>query len=137
MRSIQPCLRNYATYWSYEDIPGIDPSIVEHEIQTCPDARLIRQELRLVNLHKVAVVKAEVEKLLKPGFVYPIALTKWVSNPVLVDKKQGTIRVCTNFQDLNKACPKDNYPTPFIDQIIDACAGSEVFSFMDVFSEYN
>ena len=47
------------------------------------------------------------------------------------------IRVCTRFHDLNKSCPKDNYPTPFIDQIIDACAGSEVFSFMDGFSRYN
>ena len=64
-------------------------------------------------------------------------MIEWVSNPVPVDKKQGTIHVCTDFRDLNKACPKDNYPTPFIDQIIDACAGSEVFSFMDSFSGYN
>ena len=63
----------------------------------------------------MAVVKAEVEKLLKSGFIYPIALTEWVSNPVLVDKKQGTIRICTDFRYLNKACPKDNYPTPFIE----------------------
>ena len=76
-------------------------------------------------------------KLLKAGFIYLIALTEWVSNPVLVDKKQGTIRICTEFCGLNKACPKDNYPTPFIDQIIDACAGSEVFSFMDGFFGYN
>ena len=60
-----------------------------------------------------------------------------VSNPIPVDKKQETIHVCTNFRDLNKYCPKDNYPMPFIDQIIDACAGSEVFSFMDGFFGYN
>ena len=77
------------------------------------------------------------EKILKAGFIYPIALTEWVSNPVPVDNKQGTIRICKYFHELNKACPKDNYPTPFIDQIIDACAGSEVFLFMDVFSRYN
>ena len=47
------------------------------------------------------------------------------------------ICICTNFHDLNKASPKDNYPTPFIDQIIDACARSEFFSFMDGFSGYN
>ena len=82
-------------------------------------------------------MKVEVEKLLKAGFIYPIALTEWVSNPVPVDKKKGTIRICTDFRDLNKAYPKDNYPTPFIDQIIDACAGSEVFSFMEGFSGYN
>ena len=62
---------------------------------------------------------------------------EWVSNPVSVDKKQGVIRICTDFRDLNRACPKDNFPTPFIDQILDECAGSEVFSFMDGFSGYN
>ena len=82
----------------------------------------------------MVAVKAEVEKLLKASFIYPIALTEWVSNLVPINKKQGTICICTDFRNLNKACPKDNYPTPFIDQIIDACAGSEVFSFMDGFS---
>jgi hypothetical protein len=75
--------------------------------------------------------------LLKVGFIYPIHLTQWVSNPVLVNKKQGTIRVCTDFHDLNKACPKGNFPTPFIDHIIDECVGCEAFSFMDSFSGYN
>ena len=123
--------------WSYEEMSGIDPSIVEHEIQTYPDAKPIQQKLRPVNPRKVAAVKAEVEKLLKAGFIYPIALTEWVSNPVPIDEKQGTIHICTDFRYLNKAYPKDNYPMPFIDQIIDACAGSEVFSFMDGFSGYN
>ena len=99
-------------------MPGIHPSIGEHEIQTYPDAKPVRQKLIHVNPRKSAAVKDEVEKLLKVGFIYPIALTELVSNPVPIDKKQGTIRVCTDFRDLNKACPKDNYPTPFIDQII-------------------
>jgi hypothetical protein len=64
-------------------------------------------------------IKEEVEKLLKYGFIYHVPLTEWVSNIVLVPKKQGTIRVCIDYRDLNKACPKENYPTPFIDQIID------------------
>jgi hypothetical protein len=54
-----------------------------------------------------------------------------------VNKKQGMIRVYTDFHDLNKACPKDNYPTPFIDQIIDECDNCEAFSFMDGFLGYN
>jgi hypothetical protein len=100
--------------WSYEEIPGIDPKIVEHEITTYPDAKPVRQKLRPVNPKKAATIKIEVEKLLKAGFIYPIHLTQWVSNPVPVNKKQGTIRVCTDLCDLNKACPKDNFPTPFI-----------------------
>ena len=71
--------------------------------------------LRPLSPHKAAAVKDEVEKLLKDGFIYPIALTEWVSNPIPVDKKQGTICICNDFRDLNKSCPKDNYPTPFID----------------------
>ena len=82
-------------------------------------------------------IKVEVEKLLKASFIYPIPLTEWVSNPVPIDKKQGMIHVCIDFRDLNKACPMDNYLTPFIDQIIDECAGNEIFSFMDEFSGYN
>jgi hypothetical protein len=64
-------------------------------------------------------------------------LTKWVSNLVPVNKKKGTICVCMDFSDLNKECPKDNFLTPFIDQILDECARSKVFSFMDIFSGYN
>ena len=123
--------------WSYDEMPGIDPRIVEHEIKTYPNAKPVRQRLCVVNPRKAPVIKAEIEKLLKAGFIYPVPLTEWVSNPVLVDKKQGAIRLCTDLRDLNRACPKDNFPTPFIDHILDECAGSEVFSFMDGFSGYN
>lgn len=54
-----------------------------------------------------------------------------------MDKKQGTIQVCIDFRDLNKACPKDNYPMLFIDQIVDECAGNEIFLFMNRFSGCN
>ena len=77
--------------WSYEEMPGIDPPIVQHEIWTYPDAKPVRQKLRPVNPRKAATVKAEVEKLLKDGFIYPIALTEWVSNLVPVDKKKGLL----------------------------------------------
>lgn len=88
-------------------------------------------------MRKASEIKAKIEKLLRDGFIYPVPLTEWVSSPVLVNKKQGTIWVCTNFRDLNKDCPKDIYPTPFIDQIIDDSAVSKIFSFMDGFSGYN
>ena len=83
--------------WSYEEIPGIDSSIVVHEIKTCPTARLVRQKLRQVHPRKATAIKAEVKKILKAGFIYPIPLTEWVSNIVPMNKKQGTIRVCIDF----------------------------------------
>ena len=96
-------------------MPDIDPRIVVHEIKTYAEAKPIRQKLRQIHPKKAAAIKAEVEKLLRAGFIYPIPLTEWVSNIVPITKKQGIIRVCIDYRDLNKACPKDNYPTPFID----------------------
>ena len=115
----------------------IDPSIVVHEIKTYSTAKPIRQKLRQDHPRKAATIKAEIEKLLKVGFIYPIPLTKWVSNVVPVNKNEGTIRFCIDFRDLNKAYPKDNFPTLHIDQIIENCAGSVIFSFMDCFFGYN
>jgi hypothetical protein len=123
--------------WSYEEMSGIDLDIVIHEINTYPDAKPVRQKLHLVHPRKEAAIKLEVEKLLKDDSIYPVALTDWVSNLVPIDKKQDSIRVCVDYRDINKACPKDNFPTPFVDQIVDDCAGSEIFSLMDGFSEYN
>lgn len=80
-------------------------------------------------------IKTKVKNLLRVGFAYPVPLTEWVSNLVPIDKKQGIIHVCVYYGDFNAACSKDNYLTPFIDQII--CAGCESFSFMDGFSGYN
>ena len=96
--------------WSYEEIPGIDPSIVVHEIPTYPGTKPMRQRLRPMHPRKSVAIKAEVEKILNAGFIYPIPLTEWVSNIVPVDKKQGTIRVCVDYRDINRAYPKDIIP---------------------------
>jgi hypothetical protein len=118
-------------------MPCIDPQIDEQDITIYPDVKPVRHKLHPVHPRKLVMIKDEVEKLLKAGFIYPVQLIEWVSNPVPVNKKQGTICVCMDFHDLNKAFPKDNFPTLFIDQIIDARETCEVFSFMDGFSEYN
>ena len=73
--------------WSYEEMPRIDPSIVVHEIKTYPDAKPVRQHLRQMHPRKAAAIKAEVEKLLRAGLIYPIPLTDWVSNIVPMTKK--------------------------------------------------
>ena len=65
-------------------------------IKTYPNAKPVRQCLHAVNPRKAPAIKAEIEKLLKGGFIYPVPLTEWVSNPVLADKKQGAIRICTD-----------------------------------------
>jgi hypothetical protein len=118
-------------------MPGVYPRIVEHEITTYPNAKSIRQKLHLVHPCKATTIKDEVEKILKDGFIYPVQLMQWVSNPISINKKKGMIHMCMEFLDLNKACPKNKFPTPFIDQIVDECPGCEVFSFIAGFSGYN
>ena len=112
----------------------MDPSIVKHRIDTWLDVAHVFQKKILVHPSKVVAVKAKIEKLLKVGFIYPIAYTTWVSNLVTFNKRQGTIRVYNDFHNLNLACPKDILPIAFIDHIIDSYARHEVFSFMDGFS---
>ena len=77
--------------WTYEEMPGIDPWIVEHEIKTYLNVKPVRQKLRAINPKKAPAIKAEIEKLLKVGFIYPIPLTEWVSNLLAVNKKDGKI----------------------------------------------
>jgi hypothetical protein len=101
------------------------------------DIAPIFQKKHPLHPSKVAAIKAEIDKLGVVRFIYPIVYTSWVSNPIPVNKKQGTICVCTKFHDLIHACPKDNFPTPFIEQIIDDCADHEALFFMDGFYDYN
>ena len=69
----------------YEEILGIDPLFVIHEIRNYPDAKPVRQKLRQVHPRKITSVKEEIEKIIKVGFIYLIPLTKWVSNIVPVN----------------------------------------------------
>jgi hypothetical protein len=73
--------------WSYTEMPGLDPSIVEHHIDTWPDITPIHQKKRPLHPSKVVAIKAKIDKLRTAGFIYPIAYTSWVSNPVPVNKK--------------------------------------------------
>ena len=82
-------------------------------------------------------IKGEVEKFLKAGYICPKPLTDQASNIVPVTKKQGTIRVCVDYHDINRVCLKYNYPNPFIEKIIDECVESEIFSLIDYFFGYN
>ncbi|RVX04167.1 Transposon Ty3-I Gag-Pol polyprotein [Vitis vinifera] len=104
-------LRSYLDVfaWSYEDMPGLDPSIVKEEIQ----------------------------KQLSVGFISVVEVSRWLSNVVPVPKKDGKVRVCVDFRDLNKASPKDDFPLPHIDLLVDGTAGHSMLSFMDGFSGYN
>jgi transposase InsO family protein len=97
----------------------------------------IRQRQRRLNPKYSLLVKEEIDKLLEIGFIYPVPFSEWVSPIVIVPKKNGKIRICQDFRQLNKATKKDYFPLPFTDAILDAVAGHECYSFLDGFSGYN
>ena len=82
-------------------------------------------------------VKDKIERLLKAGFIRTARYVEWVSNVVLVVKKNGKIRVCIDFRNLNLATPKDEYQKPVADQLVDTAAKHQILSFMDGHSGYN
>lgn len=87
---------------------------------------------------KVALlVKEKLERMLDAKVIHPIDYSEWISNMVPVTKPSGDIRICTDFRDLNKACPKDDFPLPNIDMLVDLTVGHEIISIMDGFSRYN
>lgn len=75
--------------------------------------------------------------MLEAGFIAEVRYPKWLANPVVVKKKNGKWRICVDFTDLNKACPKHSYPLPHIDCLVESTAGNELLTFMDAFSGYN
>lgn len=71
----------------------------------------------------------EVGKLLDAGFIREVKYITWLSNVVMVKMSNGKWRMCIDFTDLNKACPKDTYPLPSIDGLVDGVSGYEILNF--------
>ncbi|KAK1388756.1 hypothetical protein POM88_016934 [Heracleum sosnowskyi] len=92
---------------------------------------------RAVSGERAVTLKEEVDRLLDVGLIKESFYPEWLANPVLVKKPNGKWRTCVDFTDLNKACPKDSFPLPRIDQLVDATAGHALLSFMDAYSGYN
>ena len=79
----------------------------------------------------------EVTKLLAADFIMEVFHLEWLANPILVLKKNKTWRMCIDYTSLNKACPKDPFALPRIDQVIDSTARCELLSFLDAYSSYH
>ena len=123
--------------WDYNEMPRLDLGLVVHTLNVDPEAKPIAQSARIFHIEIKGQIVKEVQKLLAAGFIKPIQHSRWLSNIVLVKKKNGQIRCCVDFRNLNRACPKDEFSLPNMDLLIDSAAGSAIFSFMDGFSGYN
>ena len=96
-----------------------------------------KQPLRRPSKEHAEAVREEVTKLKQAGAIKEVFYLEWLANTVVVKKKSGKWRVCVDFTDLNKACPKDPFPLPKIDQLVNATIGHPRMSFLDAFQSYH
>jgi len=122
--------------WSASDMPGIDPDFLCHRLAMDPQVKPIRQRRRKFNEEKRQAIRDETQKLLAASHIREIQYPEWLANVILV-KSNGKWRMCVDFTDLNKACPKDSYPLPSIDALVGSASGCKLLSFLDAFSGYN
>ena len=108
--------------WSHEDMPEIDPSVIVHRLNVNPASSSIRLKKRVLAQERDKAIAEEVRKLLEAGFIREVYYPDWLANVVMVKKSNGKWRMCVNFTDPNRACPKDNYPLPRIDTLVDSTA---------------
>ena len=123
--------------WNHEDMPSIGPSVITHHLNVYPSSKPVRQKKRVFASERDNAIKEEVQKLAIVKFIQEVYYSDWLANVVMVKKTNGKWRLCLDFTDLNKACPKDSYPLLCIDQLVDSTAGHKLLSFMDAFSGYN
>ncbi|KAM2945659.1 hypothetical protein COP2_028548 [Malus domestica] len=117
--------------WSYHEMPGLDCTLIDHELRIKPGCKPFRQPPRRFSTEVQLDIKDELVRLLKTGFIRTARYVEWLANIVPVLKKSGALRICIDFRNLNLATPKDEYTMPILDLLIDAAANYVILSFMD------
>jgi hypothetical protein len=118
-------------------MPGLDRSIVEHRLPLKNGFQPFQLRARQMKAEVLVEVKKEVEKIIEAGFIRPCRYAEWISSVVPVQKKDGRWQVCVDFRDLNRATPKDEYPMPVAETLINTAAGHKILSFMHGNAGYN
>jgi hypothetical protein len=113
---------------------GIPREVAEHKLNIKTGLKPVKQRLHRFNNEKCKAIGEEVMKLLSAGFIREVFHPKWLANPVLVKKKNKKWRMCVDYTNLNKACPKDSFPLPRIDQVVDSTVGCKTLCFLDAYS---
>ena len=123
--------------WDAYEALGVDPSFICHHLNVNPSVTPKNQPPRRPTKEHANAVRDEVMKLKKVVAIKEVFYPEWLANTIVVKKNSGKWRVYVDFTDLNKPYPKDLFPMPWIDQLLDATAGHPLMSFLDVFQGYH
>ncbi|KAI5329630.1 hypothetical protein L3X38_029027 [Prunus dulcis] len=119
-------------------MPGLDRQLVEHKLPIKDGYLPVKHARRRMSMDTELKVKEEIERLLKAGFIRPAIYADWLANIVpVLKRKKGAVRICVDYRNLNEASPKDEYPMPMADMLIDGAAHNQMLSFMDGNAGYN
>jgi ribonuclease HI len=123
--------------WSYDELKAYKGDVIQHAIPLVEGAKPFRQKLRHINPKLAGQIQKELQKMVDAGIIAPIRYSSWMSNLVVVRKKNGDIRLCVDFRNLNQASLKDNYPLPNMEHLLQRVTGAGMMSMLDGFSGYN
>ncbi|XP_074323253.1 uncharacterized protein LOC141660188 [Apium graveolens] len=101
--------------WNPKDMPGIPKQVALHRLNISSEARPVRQKRRVFSAEKQEAIDIEIDRLLEAGFIKEVQFPRWIANAILVKKSNGKWRMCVDYSDVNRDCPKDFYPLPNID----------------------
>jgi hypothetical protein len=118
-------------------MPRTPREVIEHHLKINPDARLVQQKSQKHFIERQNFIREEIKKLLDAGFIREVHHPRWLANPVVVPKASGKLRMCIDYTSLNKACPKDPFPLPRIDQIVDSISSCDLLCFLDAYSGFH
>ena len=119
--------------WSHKDMPGISENVIQHQLNMDPGKKPVQQRRKVFALERNKAIMDEVNKLLAAKFIREVYYLEWLANVVIVKKANGKWRMWVDFSNLNQACPKDSFPLPPIDQLVDSIARHKLLTFMDAF----
>jgi hypothetical protein len=116
---------------------GVPRELTEHRLCVDPKMKPVKEHLCHSSEEKCKAIGEEITRLLAAEFIQEIYHSEWFANVVMVPKKNNSLRMCIDFKHINRACPKDHFPLPRIDQIVDSTTGCERLSFLDAYSGYH
>jgi hypothetical protein len=111
--------------------------VIEHHMKIYTDARPIQQRPQKQSVERQNFISEEIKKLLDAGFIREVLHPWWLANLVVIPKANGKLQMCIDYTNLNKACPKDPFPLPRIDQIVDSTFGCDLLCFLDAYSGFH
>jgi hypothetical protein len=118
-------------------MPGIPREVIEHHLKIYPDARSVQQKPQKQSVERQNFICEEIKKLLDAGFIREVHHPRWLANHVVIPKVSGKLRMCIDYTSLNKVCPKDPFPLPRINQIVDSTFDYDLLCFLDAYSSFH